>query len=90
MIRTIQFDTELDIKIPVPIKCRGLVGMSYKGGNTYRVRAMNIKTKEMLVDKEIQYTAIKGNSRKNYSKLRDVALNAVEGRPLNYARVDEK
>lgn len=90
MIRTIQFDTDIEMKVPVPMKFRGLVGISYKGENIYRVRAMNIKTKEMVFDKEIEYAAIKGNSRKNYSKLRDVALNAIESRPLNYARVDMK
>lgn len=89
MIRTIQFDTEINMKLPVPRKFRGLVGISYKGENTYRVRAMDIKTKELVFDKEIEYTAIKGNSRKNYSKLRDVALNAVESKPLNYARIEK-
>lgn len=89
MIRIIQFDTEIDMKVPVPMKFRGLVEISYKGENSYRVRAMNIKKREVVVDKMIEYTAIKGNSRKNYSKLRDVALNAVEGRPLAYARTDQ-
>lgn len=90
MIRRIEFDTELDIKVPVPRKVRALVGINYKGENMYRVRAMEIKTKKLIFDKEIQYTCLKGNSRKNFSKMRDVALNAVESKPLNYARIDGK
>lgn len=86
MIRRIEFDTDLDIKRPIPMKIRGLVGISYKGENKYRIRAMNIKSREIIFDKEIEYTSIKGNSRKNYSKIRDIALNAIEGKQLNYAR----
>lgn len=88
MIRRLEFDTEIDMKIPVPRKFRGLVGVSYKGENNYRVRAMNIKTKEIIYDKIVEFTCLKGNSRKNYSRLRDMALNAIESRPLTYARTE--
>lgn len=88
MIRRMEFDTEIEMRLPAPKKFRGLVGISYKGNNMYRVRAMEIKTKKMMFDKEIEFPTLKGNSRKNFSRVRDMALNAVESRPLNYARTE--
>lgn len=88
MIRKVEFDTEINMKLPAPKKFRGLIGISHKGGNNYRVRAMDIKTKNIEFDKIIEFTCLKGNSRKNFSRLRDMALNAVESKPLGYARLD--
>lgn len=88
MIRNVEFDVDIDMKLPARKKFRGLIGVSYKGGNNYRVRAMDIKTKTIEFDKIIEFTSLKGNSRKNFSRLRDMALNAVESKPLNYARMD--
>lgn len=90
MIRVIQFDSPVNMKIPAPMSFRALVEISYKGENKYRVRAMNIKTRKVEFDKMIEYTALQGNSRKNYSKLRDVALNAIESKPLGYSRNNEQ
>ena len=90
MIRRMEFDTDLEMRLPVPKSFRGLVGISYKGDNMYRVRAMEIKTKKIMFDKEVEFPTLKGNSRKNFSRVRDMALNVIESRPINYARVESK
>ena len=43
------------------------------------------KLEKLIIDRE---EILKGNSRKNFSRVRDMALNAVESRPLNYARTE--
>lgn len=90
MIRVIQFDTYVSMSLPAPMRFRALVEISYKGENTYRVRAMNIKTRKVEFDKIIEYPVLQGNSRKNYSRLRDIALNAIESKPLGYSRKTEQ
>ena len=40
MIRKIEFDMDIEMRVPVPKRFRGLIGVSYRGENTYRIRAM--------------------------------------------------
>lgn len=86
MIRKIEFDMDIEMRVPVPKKFRGIIGVMYRGNNTYTVKAMDIKTKKIVFDKNVEFPGLQGNSRKNFSRIRDMALNAVESRPLNYAR----
>ena len=84
MLRTLEFDIEIT-KEPC-YKIKALVGIKYKGNNKYRIRAMDIKKRTMIYDKEIEYPCTNGNSRKSFAKLRDIALNAIEDKPLTAKR----
>ena len=82
----LHFDTDVLIGTTIKQKTRVIVNLVYLGENKYHVKATNALTKRKICNREIDYPALKGNGRKSYAKLRDLALNVIEDRPLDYYR----
>ena len=70
------------------------IQLVYLGQNTYNIKAIDLTHKNLkdpkavVCNKQIEYPSIRGNGRKAYAKLRDLALNVTENRALDYHRED--
>lgn len=89
----LHFDTEVEIGKTIRKKKRAQIQIIYLGMNKYHVKAIDLTDMSLIKDpkavicnKQVEYPSIKGNGRKTYARLRDLALNITEDRPLNYHR----
>lgn len=89
----LHFDTEVEIGKTIRKKKRAQIQIIYLGMNKYHVKAIDLTDMNLIKDpkavicnKQVEYPAIKGNGRKTYARLRDLALNITEDRPLDYYR----
>lgn len=87
MVTRLHFDTEALVGETIKIKRRILLQIAYVGKNQYHVRATNIEKTKLWFDKQLEFPRIKGNGRKSFVKLRDFALNAIEGLDYNTERI---
>ena len=91
----LHFDTDVEVGETIKRKKRAQVQLVYIGMNKYNVKAIDLAIKDLkspkaiICNKQIEYPALKGNGRKTYSKLRDIALNVIENKPLDYYRAEK-
>lgn len=90
----LHFDTIVKIGQDIKKEKRVQIQLVYLGQNTYNIKAIDLTymdlkdPKAVICNKKVEYPAIKGNGRKAYAKLRDLALNVTENRSLGYRRED--
>lgn len=91
----LHFDTDVEVGQTIKKKKRAQIQIVYLGQNKYNIKAIDLTDmslikdpKSVICNKQIEYPAIKGNGRKTYARLRDLALNVTENRPLDYYRKD--
>ena len=91
----LHFDTIAEIGKTVKKEKRVQIQLVYLGEDMYNIKAIDLThmdlkdPKAIILNKKVVYPAIKGNGRKAYAKLRDLALNITEKRPLDYYRKDK-
>ena len=82
----LHFDTEAKVGVTRQNR-RVAIQLAYVGKNTYHVKAKDVKTNKIWFEEIIEYPALKGNGRKAFVKLRDFALNAIEGLSYDAERI---
>lgn len=82
----IHFDTIAEIGSTIKKKKRVKVELAYIGENTYNIKAIDLENNKIICNKRTNFTLLKGNSRKSFARLRDLALNIIEERPEHYYR----
>ena len=88
----LHFDTVAEIGQTIKKEKRVQIQLVYLGENTYNIKAIDLThmdlkdPKAVVCNKKVIYPAIKGNARKSYARLRDLALNVTENRALDYCR----
>lgn len=95
MLTRLHFDTDINIGKTIKKMIRVKIELVYLGQNIYNVKAINLSTSNMKDSKEQdvihnkrhEYPMVRGNGRKSFVKLRDFALNAVEGLDYTTERV---
>lgn len=78
----LHFDTEAKVGETRQNR-RIVIQIAYIGKNNYHIKAKDVKTEKIWFDKNVEHPALKGNGRKTFVKIRDFALNAIEG--LDYS-----
>lgn len=88
----IHFDTDAEIGTTIKKTKRVKIELVYLGQNIYNVKAIDLTAlnidseKAIICNKKVEFPSVKGNGRKSYAKLRDMALNVIENRPIDYWR----
>lgn len=92
----LHFDTVAEIGQTIKKEKRVQIQLVYLGQNTYNVKAIDLTDMSLIKDpkavicnKKVEFPAIKGNGRKAYARLRDLALNVTENRTLDYYRKEK-
>lgn len=90
----IHFDTDAEIGETIKKKKRVQIQLAYLGANIYNIKALDLSVKDLkdpkaiVCNRKVEFTVFKGNGRKAFSKLRDLALNVVENKPVDYYRAE--
>lgn len=93
-VTRIHFDTDVEIGETIRKKKRAQIQLAYLGLNKYNIKAVDLSAtdlkdpKAIICNKQVEFPMLKGNGRKSYARLRDLALNVVENRPLDYYRAE--
>lgn len=94
-ILRLHFDADVNIGKTIKKLVKVKVELVYLGQNTYNIKAIdlsapdprNLRPQDIIYNNRREFPMIKGNGRKSFVKIRDFALNAIEGKPLKEGRI---
>lgn len=94
-ILRLHFDADVNIGKTIKKLVRVKVELAYLGQNIYNIKAIdlsapdprNLKPEHIIHNQKHEFPRIAGNGRKSFVKIRDFALNAIEGKPLKEGRI---